>query len=184
MAFQTEVDFTLPKGYFDGEVLQRDGTMRLATAADEILPLKDPRVQQNPAYLTIIVLARVITKLGSLTNLNTKVIEGLYATDLNFLQQLYERLNSDEPGTAKESIVSDEPDSAEFTREFGIGGGRMRGYPLVQLYQEMAFIAYHFHWPNEELMTLEHHERRRWCREISTINRQFDDHRNNPFDIA
>ncbi len=60
----------------------------------------------------------------------------------------------------------------------------MRGYPLAQLYQEMAFIAYHFHWPNAELMTLEHDERRRWCREISVINRQFDDHRDNPFDIG
>ena len=60
----------------------------------------------------------------------------------------------------------------------------MRGYPLAQLYQEMAFIAYHFHWPNAELMTLEHNERRRWCREISAINRQFDDHRDNPFDIG
>jgi hypothetical protein len=59
----------------------------------------------------------------------------------------------------------------------------MKGYPLTQLYQEMAFIAYHFHWSNEELMTLEHHERRRWCREISSINRQFDGHKENPFDI-
>ncbi len=122
MAFQTEVDFTLPKGYFDGEVLHRDGTMRLATAADEILPLKDPRVQQNPAYLTIIVLARVITKLGSLTDVNTKVIEGLYASDLNFLQQLYERLNGDEPETSNESIASDDHGSAGYAREFGIVG--------------------------------------------------------------
>ena len=99
MAFQTEVEFTLPKGYFDGEMLHKSGVMRLATAADEILPLKDPRVQQNPAYLTIIVLARVITKLGSLSDINTKVIEGLYASDLNYLQRLYERLNGEEPGS-------------------------------------------------------------------------------------
>jgi hypothetical protein len=94
--FQTEVEFTLPKGYVDDEgVLHRDGVMRLATAADEILPLKDPRVQQNPAYLTIIVLARVITRLGSLPSINTKVVEGLFASDLGHLQALYERLNSD-----------------------------------------------------------------------------------------
>lgn len=59
----------------------------------------------------------------------------------------------------------------------------MKGYPLKQLYQEMAFIAYHFHWPNEELMMLEHRERRRWCEEISSINRQLSDHKENPFDI-
>lgn len=94
--FQTEVEFTLPKGYLDEEgSLHRDGVMRLATAADEILPLKDPRVQQNPAYLTIIVLARVITRLGSVPSINTKVVEGLFASDLSHLQGLYERLNGD-----------------------------------------------------------------------------------------
>jgi hypothetical protein len=96
MVFQTEVEFTLPKGYLDIDgVLHKDGVMRLATAADEILPLKDPRVQQNAAYLTIIVLARVITRLGSLSDVNTKVIEGMFASDLNYLQALYERLNGD-----------------------------------------------------------------------------------------
>src|SRR5882724_2782373 len=94
MAFQTEVQFVLPKGYMGSEgTLHKTGTMRLATAADEILPLKDPRVQQNPAYLTVIVLARVITRLGALQDVNTKVIEGLFASDLNYLQSLYERLN-------------------------------------------------------------------------------------------
>ena len=97
--FATEVDFTLPKGYLDADgVLHTDGVMRLATAADEILPLKDPRVQANPAYLTIIVLARVVTRLGSLPDVNTKVVEGLFASDLDYLQALYERLNAaDEP---------------------------------------------------------------------------------------
>lgn len=95
--FATEVDFTLPKGYLDADgVLHTDGVMRLATAADEILPLKDPRVQANPAYLTIIVLARVVTRLGSLPDVNTKVVEGLFASDLDYLQGLYERLNAAE----------------------------------------------------------------------------------------
>jgi len=99
--FSTEIDFTLPKGFLDQDgVLHREGVMRLATAADEILPLKDPRVQQNPAYLTVIVLARVITRLGSLPDVNPKIVEGFYASDLNYLQRLYERLNSeDEPGS-------------------------------------------------------------------------------------
>lgn len=101
MAFQTEIEFRLPKGYLgqDGG-LHKEGVMRLATAADEILPLKDPRVQQNPAYLTIIVLARVITRLGSLEDINTKVVEGLYASDLNYLQRLYEDFNSADDNTA------------------------------------------------------------------------------------
>lgn len=98
--FSTEIDFTLPKGYLDPDgVLHTEGVMRLATAADEILPLKDPRVQQNPAYLTIIVLARVIVRLGSLRDVNTKVVEGLFASDLNHLQKLYEQLNADDPAT-------------------------------------------------------------------------------------
>lgn len=121
MAFQTEVQFTLPKGYYDGDVLHKAGTMRLATAADEILPLKDPRVQQNPAYLTIIVLARVITKLGSLADVNTKVIEGLYASDLNYLQKLYERLNGEEMETPNTSSASGESESSMRARERGFG---------------------------------------------------------------
>ena len=97
MAFRTEYEFTLPKGYLDDEgVLHKDGVMRLATAADEILPLKDPRVRQNEAYLSIIVLARVITRLGSLPDVNTKIIEGLFASDLSYLQKLYERYNNEE----------------------------------------------------------------------------------------
>ena len=93
-SFETEVEFALPKGYLDATgTLHRRGVMRLATAADEILPLRDPRVQANQAYVAIIVLARVITKLGELSTIDTRVIEGLYASDLNFLQRLYERIN-------------------------------------------------------------------------------------------
>jgi hypothetical protein len=96
-AFRTEVEFTLPKGYFDDTgVLHRRGVMRLATAADEILPLRDPRVQSNPAYLTIIILARVIVKLGSLPAIDTHLIEGLFAADLEYLRRLYEEVNGAE----------------------------------------------------------------------------------------
>ncbi|HEX7313605.1 MAG TPA: hypothetical protein VF297_06770 [Pyrinomonadaceae bacterium] len=91
---QNEFPFTLPKGYVDGEgVLHREGTMRLATAFDEIAPLKDPRVHSNPAYLLVILLARVVTRLGTLEQINPKVIEGLYAADLAYLQDLYRRVN-------------------------------------------------------------------------------------------
>jgi hypothetical protein len=95
LAFQTEIDFELPKGYVDeAGTLHRHGVMRLATAADEILPLRDPRVQQNEAYLAVIVFARVIVRLGTLTDIHTGVIEGLYASDLAYLQRLYEQLNA------------------------------------------------------------------------------------------
>lgn len=92
--FQTEIEFELPKGYLDDSgTLHRHGLMRLATAADEILPLRDPRVQQNEAYLAVIVLARVIVRLGSLTHVDTGVIEGLFASDLAYLERLYETFN-------------------------------------------------------------------------------------------
>lgn len=91
---QTEFQFQLPLGYVDADgTLHREGTMRLATAFDEIAPLKDPRVQSNPGYLLIILLARVVTKLGTLEHINPKVIEGLYAGDLAYLQDLYRRVN-------------------------------------------------------------------------------------------
>lgn len=96
MAFQTEIQFTLPKGYMSAEgMLHKEGRMRLATAADEILPLKDARVQQNPAYLTVILLSRVVTKLGSLADVHPGVIEGLFASDLSYLQALYQHVNGD-----------------------------------------------------------------------------------------
>lgn len=90
----TEFPFTLPQGFMapDGSV-QREGSMRLSTAYDEIAPLKDPRVQSNPGYLVIILLARVVTRLGSLEFINPKVIEGLYSGDLMYLQSLYRRIN-------------------------------------------------------------------------------------------
>jgi hypothetical protein len=92
---QTEYPFTLPVGYHAQEegTLHRDGVMRLATAADEILPLKDPRVQANEAYLVVILLSRVITRLGSIDHINPKVIESLYAADLGYLQDLYNQIN-------------------------------------------------------------------------------------------
>lgn len=94
MLFQTEFEFTLPCGYQDAEGgLHRDGVMRRATAADEILPLKDPRVQNNPAYLVIILLSRVVTRLGTLKAINPNVMENLFATDLAYLQNLYNEIN-------------------------------------------------------------------------------------------
>lgn len=93
-ALQTEFDFTLPRGYVDRSgTLHRRGRMRLATAVDEIAPLRDPRVRQNQAYHTIILLARVVTQLGTLPAIDTGVIEGLFTADLAFLQELYRTKN-------------------------------------------------------------------------------------------
>ena len=100
MSFKTEFEFVLPRGYVDqnGDV-HKEGTMKLATAADEIAPMRDPRVQQNPSYLTVILLSRVVTKLGTLNSVNTKVIEGLFTVDMAYLQDLYQRINlSETPG--------------------------------------------------------------------------------------
>lgn len=93
---QTEIEFTLPRGYVDsvGEV-HRAGTMRLATARDEIEPLRDVEVRQNSAYLTVLLLARTVTRIGGITDVTPAVVEALYATDFDHLQRLYERLNSD-----------------------------------------------------------------------------------------
>lgn len=102
--FQTEYPFTLPLGYADKEGnLHRDGVLRLATAADEIAPLADPRVQNNPAYLVVILLSRVVTRLGTLEIVNPKVIEGLFASDLAYLQDLYNRVNGN--GARTQAVV-------------------------------------------------------------------------------
>jgi phage FluMu protein gp41 len=89
-----EHQFTLPMGFMDEHgSLHRDGTMRLATAADEILPLQDPRVQKNPAYLSLILLSRVVTRLGTVEPITPKTMEGLFAGDLARLQELYNEIN-------------------------------------------------------------------------------------------
>jgi hypothetical protein len=93
---RTEYPFTLPRGYVDtGGTVHRDGVMRLATGRDELMPQADPRVRQNPAYLTVVLLERTVTRLGSLPVVDTNVIENLFASDLAFLQDLYRRINQD-----------------------------------------------------------------------------------------
>ncbi len=101
---QTEFEFMLPRGYTDraGNV-HRKGQMRLATALDEIAPLRDPRVRQNQAYHTIILLTRVVTQLGTLPAIDTGIIEGLFTADLAFLQELYRTKN--ELGPDPEGLV-------------------------------------------------------------------------------
>jgi len=104
MTLQTEYEFMLPKGYVDSDGdLHRDGIMRLANARDEILPLEDPRVRRNEAYLLVILLSRVITRLGDLRDINPGVVEKLFAADLTYLQDFYNRINGN--GSSKHAVV-------------------------------------------------------------------------------
>jgi hypothetical protein len=120
-AFRTEASFELPLGYVDESgVRHRRGVMRLATAADEILPMRDPRVQANPAYLSIIILSRVVLKLGSLPDVDTKMVERLFTQDFEYLRRLYEELNG-----------ADEPDSLPDLPAASRANGHAAGGPLL-----------------------------------------------------
>ena len=104
MNLKTEYDFELPMGFVDKEGnLHKNGTMRLATALDEITVMNDMRVQSNSAYVVIVLLARVITSLGSLPSINANVIENLFAADLTFLQEFYRQIN--ENGSTRREYV-------------------------------------------------------------------------------
>ena len=101
---RTEFPFTLPRGYVDAAgTVHRDGMMRLATARDELIPLRDDRVRENPAYLTVVLLARVITRLGGLDDVHAGIVENLFASDLAFLQDLYGRVNAE--GHARAAVT-------------------------------------------------------------------------------
>ena len=105
MAFKTQFAFRLPRGYVDDSGnLHRDGVMRLATARDEILPLQDYRVQSNRAYLVIVLLSRVITKLGEHTLISVDMVENLFSTDLAYLQEFYRKIN-EEGGAPKHHVT-------------------------------------------------------------------------------
>ncbi|MBN1284761.1 MAG: phage tail assembly protein [Anaerolineae bacterium] len=94
MTMQTEFEFELPRGYLDGYgALHKQGTMRLSTAIDEIAPLRDPRVQANEAYFLVAVLARVITRLGTIIEVTPQIVERLFAADIAYLQDFYQRIN-------------------------------------------------------------------------------------------
>ena len=93
---RTEFPFELPRGYVDsGGTVHRNGIMRLATGRDELIPLRDDRVRENPAYLTVVLLARVITQLGTIDDVHAGIVENLFATDLAILQDLYRRINQE-----------------------------------------------------------------------------------------
>ncbi|MEQ9356310.1 MAG: hypothetical protein RIG63_06830 [Coleofasciculus chthonoplastes F3-SA18-01] len=115
---QTEFEFELPKGYLDGEGnLHRKGVMRLARAIDEIVPMRDPRVKSNPAYATVIILSRVILRLGALDEVTPTIIENLFTCDLNYLQQFYRQINELESENQVEQSSSFSAQSGSITSD-------------------------------------------------------------------
>jgi fibronectin-attachment protein (FAP) len=118
---RTEFEFELPRGYVDeAGTVHRRGAMRLSTARDELLPLRDVRVRENPAYLSVVLLGRVITRLGSLPMVHDGVVENMFASDLAFLQDFYEQINAE--GHTLASVTC--PNCAE-DFEIDLGGSRL-----------------------------------------------------------
>ena len=118
---RTEFDFVLPRGYVDGSgTVHRTGVMRLATARDELVPLRDDRVRENPAFLTVVLLGRVITRLGDITDVHAGIVEDLFASDLAFLQDFYRRINTE--GHTRAAVNCPEC-SHRFTVD--VAGGRL-----------------------------------------------------------
>jgi hypothetical protein len=122
-ALRTEFAFELPRGYVDDSgTVHRRGTMRLATARDEIMPLRDPRVRDNDAYLTVLLLSRVLTELGTVSEVTPGVVESLYASDLAFLQDLYRRINQEGHTRAAVTCPQCEHEFAVDVAGDGLGG--------------------------------------------------------------
>ncbi|WP_194922367.1 hypothetical protein, partial [Catenulispora rubra] len=118
---RTEFDFELPRGYVDDAgTVHRRGTMRLSTARDELVPLRDVRVRENPAYLSVVLLGRVITRLGTLPMVHDGIVENMFASDLAFLQDFYEQINAE--GHTLASVTC--PNCAE-DFEIDLGGSRL-----------------------------------------------------------
>lgn len=118
---RTEFAFSLPRGYVDSSgTVHREGVMRLATARDELVPLRDDRVRENPAYLTVVLLGRVVTRIGTVEDVHAGVIENLFATDLAFLQDLYRRINTE--GHTRAAVTCP---NCEHQFAVNVAGGRL-----------------------------------------------------------
>ena len=138
--------------------MHRDGVMRLATARDELVPLRDDRVRENPAYLTVVLLGRVVTRLGTIDDVHAGIIENLFASDLAFLQDLYRRVNQEGHTRAGGDLPECEHDVRRRPRRWPPGG--IVTYAPDRLHEEVAYVAYHFHWSLDDILDLEHPERR------------------------
>lgn len=118
---QAEFEFELPRGYVDGSGgVHRTGAMRLATARDELVPLIDLRVRENPAYLTVVLLGLVVTRIGPVTDVHAGIIESLFASDVAFLQDFYRRINSE--GHTRAEVCCP---SCEASFEVDLAGSRL-----------------------------------------------------------
>lgn len=118
---RTEFPFELPRGYVDGSgTVHRSGVMRLATARDELIPLRDDRVRENPPYLTVVLLSRVITRIGTVVDVHPGIVEDLFASDLAFLQDMYRRINSE--GHTRASVTCPE---CQHRFAVDLAGGRL-----------------------------------------------------------
>ena len=169
---RTEVPFTLPMGYVDGNGnVHREGRMRLATARDEIEPLGDAGVRQNQAYLSVLLVARTVTQIGEITEITPELVEGLYAGDFDHLQRLYERINSngDSVGVVTLPQLLTRVRGG-YDRDRGRWPGGMRGPSRDQLLSETARLAYHFHWPLDTILDLEHADRYRFLAEAESLS--------------
>jgi hypothetical protein len=118
---RTEFAFELPRGYVDGSGnVHRSGIMRLATGRDELVPLRDDRVRENPAYLSVVLLARVVTRLGTIEDIHAGIIENMFATDVAFLQDLYRRVNQE--GHTRAGVTCP---SCQHSFAVDVAGGRL-----------------------------------------------------------
>lgn len=121
MEMQTVYEFELPRGYVDSAGgIHKRGRMRLATAGDEISATRDPRVLSNPSFLSVVVLAKVITELEGVEMVTTTLVEKLFTADMAFLQDMYQKINNVEPVTVRAvcpecGVVHEVP--LNFTRE-------------------------------------------------------------------
>ena len=170
-ALATEYAFVLPRGYVDAQgAVHRDGVMRLATARDEIIPQRDPRVRENESYLTVILLSRVVTRLGSLPQNPHGRDRGPLRLDLAFLQDLYRRINQE---GHTQAAVTCPACNHEFTVDVA-GEQRLGDRDLRErrLFEEIAYVAYHFHWPMDAILDLEHPLRLRFVEEIGQLNKR------------
>lgn len=166
---ESEFHFILPRGLIDTQNrVHRQGVMRLATAKDEIWTQKEPKVQENSAYAVLVMLSRVITRLGSLSSVSPNLLEGLTVIDLAYLREFYNRMNQQ----GNVHVPAQCPHcNNNFTVELQLAPGVIR-YPSDKLYEEVAFVAYHFHWTQDDILNLDHPTRQRWVGEISKINKK------------
>jgi len=139
--------------------------MRLATAFDEIAPLKDPRVQSNPGYLVLILLSRVVTRLGTLAHINPSCSRALHR---------------EISCSSRTCIAASTSTATAGSRDLSALPGRLRGgdqpgggimsYPSDRIFEEVAYIARYLHWPYDQVMAIDHRERQRWVAEIARTN--------------